>query len=136
MDGMANKKGASQRRRSVVEERGSSANEQGSASEKAPYKKTFFSTGDFDVLYLNLFVFPFPVDEFRFLYLFTEHNIVRNLGIFLIVVKFEVDVSENLQIFSKIHAETGTRKTLNQRRVLVNHQMMVGVIFQIVVPGE
>lgn len=39
MDGMANKKGASQRRRSVVEERGSSADGQGSASEKRLYEK-------------------------------------------------------------------------------------------------
>jgi|GEM_PF-1083859 len=39
MDGMANKKGASQRRRSVVGERGSSANEQGNASEKRLYEK-------------------------------------------------------------------------------------------------
>ena len=39
MNGMANKKGASQRRRSVVEERGSSANEQGNASEKRLYEK-------------------------------------------------------------------------------------------------
>lgn len=39
MDGMANKKGSSQRRRSVVGERGSSANEQGNASEKRLYEK-------------------------------------------------------------------------------------------------
>ena len=39
MNGMANKKGASQRRRSVVEERGSSADGQGGASEKRLYEK-------------------------------------------------------------------------------------------------
>ena len=39
MGGMANKKGASQRRRSVVGERGNSANEQGNASEKCLYEK-------------------------------------------------------------------------------------------------
>ena len=39
MNGMANKKGASQRRRSVVGERGSSADEQGNASEKRLYEK-------------------------------------------------------------------------------------------------
>lgn len=38
MDGMANKKGSSQRRRSVVGERGSSANEQGGASETRLYE--------------------------------------------------------------------------------------------------
>ena len=37
MNGIANKKGASQRRRSIVEERGSS--EQGNASEKRLYEK-------------------------------------------------------------------------------------------------
>lgn len=39
MNGMANKKGAPQRRSSVVGERGSSANEQGGASEKRLYEK-------------------------------------------------------------------------------------------------
>ena len=39
MNGIANKKGASQRRRSVVEERGSSADGQGSALEKRLYEK-------------------------------------------------------------------------------------------------
>ena len=39
MNGMANKKGASQRRRSVAEERGSSDDGQGSASEKSLYEK-------------------------------------------------------------------------------------------------
>ena len=39
MNGMANKRGASQRRRIVVEERGSSVNGQGGASEKRLYEK-------------------------------------------------------------------------------------------------
>ena len=39
MNGIANKKGASQRHRSVVEERGNSANEQGNASEKRLYEE-------------------------------------------------------------------------------------------------
>ena len=39
MDGMANKKGASQGCRSVVDERWSSADEQGNASEKRLYEK-------------------------------------------------------------------------------------------------
>lgn len=39
MDGMANKRGAVQGGRGVVGERGSSANEQGNASEKRLYEK-------------------------------------------------------------------------------------------------
>lgn len=39
MDGMANKKGASQRRRSVVEERGALPMSKGGASEKRLYEK-------------------------------------------------------------------------------------------------
>ena len=41
------------------------------AAEKAPDKETLFPSGNFDIFNLDLLVFPFPGNEFGFLYLFT-----------------------------------------------------------------